>query len=310
MRARMTKPSRRRQRLPDFIAIGPPRTGTTWLHGVLYHRACLPEGVKETRFFDMFYGRGLEWYARYFRGCDHKRPVGEVSPSYFHRPEVRERIAHHLPGCQIICTLREPVARVYSHYRLLHAQGLIRGSFEQEVTTNADLLEANRYGLHLRGWYELLRRDRMAVFFYDDLEADPRAFADAVCRFIGVPPLVLTPEISHFLDRNEVKYGSRSRVLAYNARRLRYWLQGHHAHWVAELLRRAGLWRFCAGRGPEFAALPPHLEARLRERFLPEVEAVEKLTGRDLSAWKPDALGQAGPADARSPAAAAVPAAR
>jgi hypothetical protein len=28
------------------------------------------------------------------------------------------------------------------------------------------------------------------------------------------------------------------------------------------------------------------VEARLRERFRPEVEAVEELTSRDLSAWK------------------------
>ena len=35
-------------------------------------------------------------------------------------------------------------------------------------------------------------------------------------------------------------------------------------------------------------ALPsiPELDRRLRERFMPEVEALEELIGRDLSTWK------------------------
>jgi hypothetical protein len=55
-------------RMPDFIAIGPPRTGTTWLHGLLSFRACVPREIKETRYFDIFYARGAQWF-RSARGC-------------------------------------------------------------------------------------------------------------------------------------------------------------------------------------------------------------------------------------------------
>jgi Sulfotransferase domain len=274
-------------RLPDFIAIGPTRTATTWLHGVLYHRACLPAGIKETRFFDMFYSKGLDWYLEYFRGCPDERPRGEISPAYFRSSHARERIANDIPSCKIICTLREPVARVYSQYRMLQRQGLLRDSFETEVRTNENLVEASRYGHHLRAWYERFGRAQVGVFFYDDLEADEQKFADAICRFIGVPPIVLTPETARFLDRNEATYASRNRLLAYNARRLRFWLQEHHATWASKVLDGAGIWRFCAGGGDPFPPLDPEVERRLREYFLPEVEAVEELTNRDLSAWKP-----------------------
>ena len=37
--------------LPSFFIVGPPRTGTSWLHQVLQPHTCLPR-VKETRFFD------------------------------------------------------------------------------------------------------------------------------------------------------------------------------------------------------------------------------------------------------------------
>jgi hypothetical protein len=272
--------------LPDFIAIGPTRTGTTWLHGVLYHCACLPAGIKETRFFDMFYSKGLDWYLKYFAACPDGRPRGEVSPTYFRSPEARQRIARHIPACKIICTLRDPVARAYSQYRMLQRQGLVRRSFETEVQSDKNLVAASRYGDHLREWLEYFGPDQVGVFFYEDLQAHEQQFADSVCRFVEVPPVVLTPKTTRFLDRNEAAYASRNRILAYNARRLKFWLQKHHANWASDVLARAGVWRFCAGRGEVFPPLEPAVEMRLREYFLPEVEAVEQLTNRDLSAWK------------------------
>jgi Sulfotransferase domain len=272
-------------RLPDFIAIGPPRTGTTWLHGVLYRRACLPEGIKETRFFDMFYSCGLDWYLKYFRARSSEQFAGELSPTYFYSREARERIARQIPSCKIICTLREPVARAYSHYRKLRAVGQIGGSILEEITNCPDLREASRYTFHLRAWQELFP-ESVGTFFYDDLEANPQEFVDTICRFIGVEPLELTPEVLRFLDRNKVARAPRNPVLARFALRVRYRLQAHHALWASNALRRAGVWRFCYERGETFGPLEPAVEARLKDHFLPEVEALEKFTHRDLSAWK------------------------
>ena len=109
-------------RLPNFLFVGPARTGTTWLHGVLYHRAWLPRGTKETHYFDSFYDKKLDWYRAYFRRCRGRR-WGEVTPTYFQKPEVRERIARDVPNCKIICTLRDPVERAYSTYRVFVREG-------------------------------------------------------------------------------------------------------------------------------------------------------------------------------------------
>src|SRR4051812_6874199 len=53
--------------LPSFFVIGPPRTGTSWLHEVLSKRVSLSHPTKETRFFDKHFDRGLEWYASHYR---------------------------------------------------------------------------------------------------------------------------------------------------------------------------------------------------------------------------------------------------
>jgi hypothetical protein len=279
--------SRNTGRLPDFIAIGPPRTGTTWLHGVLYHRTWLPRAVKETHFFDRYYDKGLQWYLDCFRADADGRPVGEITPAYFASPVVRDRAARCLPQCKIICTLRDPVARAYSHYRKLHTVGMTRGGFAGEVMNNGEIREASRYAFHLRAWRELFGERNVRAFLYDDLEANAQGYADAICRFIGVAPLELTLEVNRSLDRNEVRRGARNRVIARGARDFMYWLQSLQAHRTIETLGRARLWQLCAYSGEEFAPLPPALEAQTRQHFLPEVEALEELLERDLSAWKP-----------------------
>ncbi|MGH7778688.1 MAG: hypothetical protein ACREQR_02520 [Candidatus Binataceae bacterium] len=70
------------RRLPNFIAIGPARTGTTWLHHALAPQIALPQGTKETSFFSSRYGFGIDWYAWHFRNALPDAVAGEVCP-YF-----------------------------------------------------------------------------------------------------------------------------------------------------------------------------------------------------------------------------------
>ena len=275
-------------RLPDFLVVGPPRTGTTWLHGVLYHRACLPDRTKETHFFDMFYSKGLAWCGAYFRNCSGGTLAGEVTPTYFSLPQVRERIARDLPGIKIVCTLRDPVARAWSWYRVLHREGRIRASFDDEIQYGHEpqLREANRYAFHLMAWRELFGADKVGVFYYDDLVADPQRFADSLLGFLGLPSVAITPAVAAHLMRNEADSDCRFPALAYRAWRLRILLKSIRADGVVERLERLGLWRWCFGGGEPFAPPAPQTEERLKKFFAPDVEALEQLLGRNLSAWK------------------------
>jgi hypothetical protein len=83
-----------------------------------------------------------------------------------------------------------------------------------------------------------------------------------------------------------VPVGARLRTLAAGVMRLRLWLHRHQAYGAIAALERAGVWRLHIRSGPQFAPLAPETEARVRELLRHEVEEVERLTGRDLSAWK------------------------
>jgi hypothetical protein len=273
-------------RLPDFIAVGPQRTGTTWMHQVMKDHVGLPRGTKETDFFLKNFSRGLPWYLDYFRGYPADLPIGEIDPNYFGEDLARERIGELLPRCKIIVTLRDPVERAYSSYRVMRRDAWTRVGFEETVAKNRIIRESSRYAQHLALWQERFGREHVLVCLYDDLEASPQKFLDAICDFIGTPRIKVDGAAIASERVNTVTHAPRSRKLAQNARNARDWMREHRWHRAIDLLERAGVWKFCFGGGEEFGPLDPRAEARLREHFRPEVEALERMLGRDLSAWK------------------------
>lgn len=277
--------SRTGRRLPDFLAVGPSRTGTTWLHEVLESGTDLPANVKETQFFTSQYYKGIDWYAWQFRFARGDRPVGEVCP-YFNPPIARKRIKLHLPDCRIICTLRDPVDRVYSHYKMLLCNGWTRGTFLNNVQRLARMQNANRYATNLAGWFDLFGRDRVLVLFYEDLQRDRQEYINRICEFIGAAPIDLSRLNLPRHSVNSFERAPRSRHLAKHASRFREFLRRHDLYRINNLLEGSGVWEFCSGGGAKFPPLAPEDDARVRAVYVAEVEALEKLLGRDLSAWK------------------------
>lgn len=272
-------------RLPDFIAVGPGRTGTTWLHRVLEGQVDLPYGVKETQFFNTFYAKGIDWYAHHFRYATGERKVAEICP-YFIDLQARDRIKMHIPNCKIITTLRNPVDHSYSAYKLLRHYVWARGTFEEVLNTRPHLDRGNRYAFYLKGWFDKFGRENVLVTMYDELRSDPQSYLNRVCDFTGVSRIALAEKGEVSDDVNAYARAPRNRKLAQNARHVMWWLKGRQAYGVIDLLERAGVWQFCYGRGEAFPPLTAEQEKMLRERFRPEVEALEDLLKIDLSAWK------------------------
>lgn len=273
-------------RLPDFIGVGPPRTATTWLHEALQGHVGLPDHVKETDFFLWKYDKGLDWYAAQFSQCPPDRPVGEFSPMYFLDPEPRERIAKHIPHCKIICTFRNPVERTYSHYRRMRQGGYYSGSFEECIEQRKDILEWSRYATYLKAWRQFFDPENVLVVLQDDLKADPQRFLDQVCDFLGIPKISLAGSKLSSKVVNEITAQPRNPRLARMARLLKERLRDYGFYAPVDLLKRAGLRNFLFGGGEDFEPMRPETKARLKELYRPEVEALEEMLGRDLSAWK------------------------
>jgi hypothetical protein len=272
-------------RLPDFIGVGPGRTGTTWLHEVLKGRVNLPAGIKETDFFTTNYNKGIEWYAHHFRDADRVHPIGEINP-YFGFPEAAERIATHIPRCKIICSFRNPVERIYSAYKLWRHYTLTNDPLDVFLVKVPQVIEVTRYATHLPDYRARFGEDRVLVLLNDDLRANAQAYLDRVCDFIGIERYPVPSAAAEGELINSINDLPRFPRAARRARKFMYWLEEKQAYGTSNFLEQAGAWKLVFGGGPKFPPLEPAIEARLHERMLPEIEGLERMIGRDLSAWK------------------------
>ncbi len=277
-------------RLPSFIHVGPSRTGTTWLHEVLTDHVGLPS-EKETRFFDVRYDRGVQWYCNLFGDYPADAPAGEMGPAYFSNAVARQRIKGHIQDCKIIVAFREPAARLYSLYRHLRAMRVpVNDTFDRywrlQVACGADLCS---YSTQLKRWQATFGKSRVLVLFYEDLSSNPQGYLDEVCDFIGARRIAL--------DRSRVgsakvfsapAAAARSNAIARRTVAALDWAARYGARRLIELGHRNALWKIL--RRPFVAEFPPLSQEsadEIRAIMLPDTEDLELMTGRDLSRWKP-----------------------
>ena len=203
---------------PDFMCIGAPRSGTTWLHGrLLQHPSMTPLPVKELRHFsdnqwsrrekekkaaDFLEGsparqeRWGAWMAKWvaapntdeaymslFEGID--TMTADFSPSYCScdAPTV-ERIKALVGDVPIILCMRDPVERDWSQAKITLGR---RGRFDDEDSIaffGTDFCSLRSDYLRTLGIWG--QHFEVLPVFFDDIGTDPRAVLSAVCAHVGL----------------------------------------------------------------------------------------------------------------------------
>lgn len=207
-------------RFPDFLIVGPQRTGTTWLHAQLrYHPEIFLAEPKELFFFSRlkpprhpkFQSDQLAWYLHFFRDPPWRwlgktaialrrygslyrpRVRGEATASYatLERDVIAE-IAALNPEIKVIMMIRDPVERAWSHAK----KDLVRKTKrrvpdvpEQEFRdffTDPYQRQCARYVDNCDNWASALRPGHLLVCFFDDVQAEPERLLLEVMAFLGV----------------------------------------------------------------------------------------------------------------------------
>ncbi len=180
-------------RLPDFVGIGAPRAGTTWLHYNLaaHPQLCLPADRKEQRFWNHNLSLGIDRYAAAF-DCTASQVMGEISPTYSTMDPWRMHLmARMMPDVRILYMLRNPIDRTWSHLSLwAKQQGFEAAALAEEQIRTAlqseEFARASAYTAVYDRYCRLFSRDQIWVGFYDDIEADPRQLLASVFVHLGV----------------------------------------------------------------------------------------------------------------------------
>lgn len=272
--------------LPNFIVIGPGKTGTTWLYNQLgeHPQVFLARNTKETVFFTEFYTRGLEWYEKFFAGSSGAIAAGEVSNTYFFSPEAPARIARHLPHAKLIVLLRNPVERVLSQYLFRRRNGHIRGSLEDTIARDPALLAQNFYDEHLTRYLSYFPRDQIFVALFDDVRDDPGNLLLRIWAFLGVDPPSSQPSAGPVLRASAPRHAASFHAL----KKFAVWLRRNDFHRLLQWGKRNRALAWLLTRPIEDEDRPkigPQTLDRLVALYRPHIVNTSEIIGRDLSRW-------------------------
>ena len=273
-------------RFPSFFVVGPPRTGTSWVHELLSQHANLPGPNKETRFFDVHFGRGLKWYSDHFPVRRSDRPTGEIAPTYFASPQARDLIAGTFPQAKLIFIFRNPVHRIVSMYRAKRAYGRFHWSFEQALDRDPELMESGKYATYLRAWQRAFPQNQILIMLYDDLRSDSQLFIDSLAGFIGIGRFALTQAQLGSVYSSETMTAPRSYLVTRTGTAVADWCKGRKLDNVVASVKSSPLIRLFVGGGRRFPEIPQDTLRKLYVVLRPEVDDLEAILARDLSGWK------------------------
>lgn len=288
----------------DFIGVGPPKTGSTWIADNLRkHPDVFIPKIKEIQYFNKeqsFFWRGpnpnhsksLNWYHSYFKKAPLNKLWGEISVRYFEAENCPKDIFEYNPEVKIIISLRNPIKKTVSQFKFGQQNGRFAADekFENVVFDDDYLIPTSLYAEGVRRYLDCFPREQVLILFHDDLIENSRRYYQTITSFLGLADFYPddldeksnATRVVRFKTLSNLVTSARSFILKYNL------------EWMVPLLRSIGViglfnWfqnKVNFKKGSVKTEIPAETKKRLLEIFTPDIMELEKLTGRDLSAWK------------------------
>ena len=174
-------------------------------------------------------------------------------------------------------TLREPVDRAFSSFLHMRKQGRVRGSFEEALAAESELVDHGMYGRLLERWFDVFDQTSFVITMFDDLRTDSESYAAGLFETLGIdqmtpPEHVLAPA----LERSESRSAALGTLMSRGSSAIRdIGLPAVVTRVKTNRLVQKVLYR----PFDEAPTLDPATEASLRDRFHDDVHATQALTG-------------------------------
>lgn len=192
----------------DFVGIGAPKCGTTWLaRRLMDHPQVIMTGERAI-FTPGFHLAPINpehnWETVAASLGQRKDPtrslLGTYYNEYLYSSYALKFLPRRFPQAKVYVVLRNPMARAISHYlhHLVWTQdiGPHRGFVDALAMPDLGILECGFYDIHLRPWLEAFPPGQVAVFIYEDLKDDPQEFLLAVAAWLGLPSTIAPPRLA------------------------------------------------------------------------------------------------------------------
>lgn len=157
--------------------------------------------VKEVKYFCTYYRwYDFDWYLSHFVGRNAKWK-GDSSGTYFLLPNEAIELIRCLVGqCKIIIVFRNPVERLWSHFKHDHTyktSTLLENCKNLEEMNVNDIAEYvtdfwqiawSDYVGALKRWSSAFSKNDIFIGFYDEIQNDSIGFLDRIHRFLDLKP--------------------------------------------------------------------------------------------------------------------------
>ena len=296
-------------RRPNFFVVGAGRCGTTSIQQFLAQHpdVYVPER-KSPNFYASHVGQpswetppavrmSRHWitdpdeYGRLYAAARDENAVGDVSPVYLQAIDCARAIHSAHPDARIIAILRDPADRARAHFLGRQRDGIeTKATFDEWVDAALDrpmpddvafghYVACGRYHHFLNPYIELFGTARVLVLFYEDLMAEPRRMMRKIFGFLGVDE-GFGPDVSARLNVSGVVANPLKRMLWTSTVGVRTAMR---PYLPAAIRRGVGTVFLSSLQKPDQS---PSTRKRIIEVLHDDIVALERMTGRDLTAWR------------------------
>jgi len=247
---------------PNFLCIGAPRSGTSWLYQHLSkHSAIYIPWFKEVHFldelpasadvvrlrhhYDLTQEASWRWYSLVYRR-GRKLVKGDITPAYMLLSRERIKLVRErMPDVKLIYIMRNPVERAWSGVRRgLWAEHGVKSSEMDNLAQLRDavfakpIIDRGDYRRAIENW-ESEYPGRIHFLFFEDIRNQPAASLQGVADYLGIAPF---PNLAEQNPDQKVN-------------------------------------------SAPFAPPPESIRQELEATYRPQIEYLEQRFNRDLSSW-------------------------
>lgn len=201
----------------EFLCVGFSKCGTTTLYEIMKQNKniYLPE-IKETLFMTIpeLYKKGIDWYwNRYYSQAKEGQIVGEINPRYTNQNWCARIKKHYRSDTKLIFMMRNPVDKLYSHFRMETRVGRdvgIKRKFDSEAKeferfvrrhcwinkkdgsvriksgAGGVLIHSGMYYKIVSEYMEYFKKENMKFILFEEFIRDTERYTKEIFDFIGV----------------------------------------------------------------------------------------------------------------------------
>lgn len=175
------------------MIVGAMKCGTTTLADILKNHDNISFcSIKEPQFFSESpsWRKELNKYRQLFAEKLNGKIVGEASTGYSMYPEFNKNVWKDIfefnPKMKIIYIMRDPIARVVSHYVHSYMRGYTRRSLRDAIINEPSFINRTRYYSQIKPYIDTFGRQQVLLITFEDFLKRKKQVLGDVAQFLGI----------------------------------------------------------------------------------------------------------------------------